>query len=142
MGERIGRGLTLKRESEADLSLSLRRAHFNCDQNEESATLGEVPKRGYAQEGNVGSFNRAPRPECAHTNSQWEMYSCLGKVQRYGSAACRWCRLCPISQSMPAPKRALEMKCMNHILCASQYEQAVFRDPGLLRESHDRLLSE
>lgn len=127
----------------ADLSHSLRWIHFNCDQNEESATREErFPREGTPRRENVGSFNRAPRPECAHTNSQWEIYSCLGKVQRYGSAACRWCRLCPISQSMPAPKRALEMKCMNHILCASQYEQAVFRNPGLLRESHDRLLSE
>lgn len=134
----------------ADLCHSLRWIHFNCDQNKESATKEKeerfpragMPAAETPSKGNAGNFITAPRPEGAHTNSQWEIYSCLGKVPSYGSAACRWCRLCPTSQGMPAPKRALEMKCMNHVLCASQYEQAVSRDPALLRELHDGLLSE
>lgn len=104
--------------------LSLRQIHFNCDQNDESVTKEKkrFPRESTAhcknpQGGKIfGSFNTTSRPKYAHSNSQWEIYSCFWKLQRSGFTACRPCKLCPISQNMPAPKRALDMKYTNHIL--------------------------
>lgn len=132
------------------LSLSLSEADFNCDQNAESATKEEkkrFPRESTAhcknpQGGKIfGSFNTTSGPKYAHSNSQWEIYSCSWKLQRSGFTACRPCKLCPISQNMPAPKRALDMKYTNHILCASQHKQAVLGDPRVLWESYGVLLS-
>ena len=138
MRENSRRKLTLWREW-SQISLFLWGRHILIMTRMKSATREKeerFPREGTAhckdpQGGKIfGSFNTVTRLAYAHPNSQLEIYSCFWKLQRYGFTACRWCRLCPISQNMPAPKRALEMKYMNHILYASQYEQAVFWDPG------------